>query len=324
MSEEHDTRRAALAGLHAMLREPARAAEAVAEGCDWRVSRPVEALAGPEGVRGGFVEPLRAALAGLHRRDAIWIGGESRRERGGYWCAGVCHYVGTHVRALWGVPPSGRLAMLRAGEFHRVEDGRIAEARIILDLPDLMLQGGRNPFGRSLGAELAFPPPATQGGVCPDPAGGAESLRVAEGMLADLHVYDPETGASANQTGEGGWWADDMLWWGPAGIGSNFRWEGFVRDHRAPFLHAFPDRRGGNHYARIGDGPFAAVSGWPSMTMTHRGDYLGTPATGRALTLRVMDFYRIAGGRIAENWVMLDLVDLFHQMGVELLSGDPD
>jgi predicted ester cyclase len=69
-------------------------------------------------------------------------------------------------------------------------------------------------------------------------------------------------------------------------------------------------RKGGNHYCRIGDGDYAAVSGWPSMTMTHRGDYLGVPATGRALTLRVMDFYHCESAKIVENWVLLDLPDL--------------
>ena len=57
------------------------------------------------------------------------------------------------------------------------------------------------------------------------------------------------------------------------------------------------------------------------MTMTHRGDYLGAKATGRALTLRVMDFYRCAGGQIMENWVSLDYGELFHQMGIDLLGG---
>jgi predicted ester cyclase len=56
------------------------------------------------------------------------------------------------------------------------------------------------------------------------------------------------------------------------------------------------------------------------MTMTHRGDYLGTPATGRAMTCRVMDFWRVQDGTIRENWVLLDLIDLFAQMGVDLLA----
>ena len=111
-----------------------------------------------------------------------------------------------------------------------------------------------------------------------------------------------------------------MLWYGPAGIGSTLGWDGFVSDHRAAFLAAFPDRKGGNHYCRIGDGNYAAVSGWPSMTMTHRGDYLGVTATNRALTLRVMDFYRIEDRQIIENWVCLDYVDLFQQMGVDLIA----
>jgi predicted ester cyclase len=56
------------------------------------------------------------------------------------------------------------------------------------------------------------------------------------------------------------------------------------------------------------------------MTMTFQGDYLGQPADGRALTLRVMDFYRVADNRIKENWVTLDYGDLFAQMGRDLIA----
>ncbi len=33
-----------------------------------------------------------------------------------------------------------------------------------------------------------------------------------------------------------------------------------------------------------------------------------------------MDFYRCADGRIMENWVLLDYLDLFQQMGVDLIE----
>ena len=56
------------------------------------------------------------------------------------------------------------------------------------------------------------------------------------------------------------------------------------------------------------------------MRMTHTGEYLGVPATGKALTLRVMDFYRCADGRIMENWVFLDYLDMFRQLEVDLLA----
>lgn len=294
--------------------------EGLAYDCAWEVSHPLNGLAGRQAVLEGFILPLRRAFTGLHRRDEIFIGARNRRAEHGDWVASVTHYVGNFTAPFLGIAPSHHLAFLRAGEFYRIEDGRIAQARIILDLPDLIRQAGRLPFPFSLGLETLFPGPATHDGVLPGTSGGEASLDVVEGMLGDLHVYDPATFGSSGQTGAQGYWHEDMLWYGPAGIGSNYRWEGFVKDHREPFLRAFPDRKGGNHYCRIGDGNYAAVSGWPSMTMTFRGDYLGVKADGRPLTLRVMDFYRCAGGKIMENWVLLDYMDLFAQMGVDLIG----
>jgi predicted ester cyclase len=314
-----DQRAATLSFLQGVLRGGAAQA-GIAPDCLWEVSAPLAPLVGPDAVETGFLAPLRAALSGLHRRDEIFIGGQNRRATGGTWCAAVAHYVGNFTAPLWGIAPSQHLVFLRAGEFYRIENGRIVQARIILDLPDLMRQAGRMPFPFSYGLEGLMPGPATQDGVLPRPGGGEASLDLVERMFSTLGAFDPKTFHSEGQTGPGGTWSDDMMWYGPAGIGANFRWEGFVKDHRQPFLDAFPDRQGGNHYARISDGDYAAVGGWPSMTMTFQGDYLGVKADGRPLTLRVMDFYRCAGGRIAENWVFLDFIDLFAQMGVDLIA----
>ncbi len=291
----------------------------VAQESLWDLAWPVNRLAGRAAILEGYIAPLRAAFDGLHRRDVLFLGGDNIRAQGGRWCACVTHYVGTFTAPLFGLAPSGKMAWLRAAEFYLIEEGQIVEAKIIFDLPDLMRQAGRMPLP-SLGTEITFPAPATQDGLLPVGGDSAASMAVVEWMLGDLHVYDPETLSSPGQTGTDGYWAEDMLWYGPAGIGSNFQWAGFVKDHREAFLTAFPDRKGGNHYCRFGDANYAAISGWPSMTMTHQGDYLGVAATGKALTLRVMDFYRIAGGQIAENWVTLDYGDLFQQMGIDLIA----
>ena len=286
----------------------------------WDIAHPVEKCTGRDAVVETFLTPLRRALTHIRRRDILFIGGDNTRDAGGKWCAAVTHYVGNFDQSLFGLRPSGKLALLRSGEFYRIENDQIVEAKIIFDLPDLAHQSGRNPFPPELGTEICFPAPATQDGLLPTVGNGAASLAVVEAMLGDLHAYDPKTGASPGQTGTDGYWHEDMMWYGPTGVGSNYRWDGFVRDHRASFLKAFPDRKGGNHYCRIGDGNYAAVSGWPSMTMTHKGDYLGVEATNKALTLRVMDFYRCQSGQIIENWVCLDYVELFHQMGVDLID----
>ncbi|MEM8916616.1 MAG: ester cyclase [Pseudomonadota bacterium] len=320
-----DFRGLAHSALTQLLEGPASDLDSIAQtylhpDCVFDVAYPINRLWGRESVISDFFGPLREALSHARRRDELFIGGPNRRQEGGTWVSAVTHYVGNFHRPLFGIRPSGHLAFLRSGEFYRIDNGKITKACIILDLPDLMRQAQRFPIPRMLGTEMLFPGPATHDGVLPSSEGGEATLDLVEAMLADLHLFDPKTNDSAGQTGPDGYWHDDMLWYGPAGIGSNYRWEGFVDDHRRSFLEAFPDRKGGNHYCRIGDGDFAAVSGWPSMTMTHRGDYLGVPASGKSLTLRVMDFYRCAGDKIMENWVLLDYLDLFNQLGVDLIA----
>ena len=323
-----DFRKAAKSGLEALLTcadsELAAKAEAIiAENAVFDIAAPIHQLKGRQAIIEGYFKPIRSAFAHRHRRDEIFIGGDNRREQGGQWVASILHYVGQFTAPFCGVRPARgarQLAFFRSGEFYRLDNGLITEAKIIFDLPDLMRQAGHQPFPFSYGTEMLFPAPATHDGVCPDPAGGSASLDVVERMLGALRDFNPDTFESAEQTGENGTWDDNMMWYGPMGIGSNFRWDGFVDYHRESFLRAFPDRVGGNHYCRIGDGNYAAVSGWPSMTMTFQDDYLGVKADGRDLTLRVMDFYRMANGRIMENWVMLDYVDLMNQMGVDIIA----
>ncbi|MEL7460907.1 MAG: ester cyclase [Pseudomonadota bacterium] len=326
----HDFRSSLAAQLDGVFRAPAhhaaqRLRDLVDPEASVHVSAPFGSFVGPEAITTGLILPLRTGLAGCHRRDLMVIGGDNRRDTGGRWVAILTHYVGTFAAPIGGLEPSGKLSFLRAGEFYQIDAGRITRAHIILDVPDLAGQSGRLPFPQDLGTELMFPAPATQDGICPVEGDGIASLDLVEAMLGDLHVYEPGTAESPGQTGQNGYWAEDFLWYGPGGVGSNFRWDGFVADHRTAFLNAFPDRKGGDHYCRIGDGHYAAVSGWPSMAMTHKAEYLGTPATNKALTLRVMDFYRCkhtSGGprQIAENWVCLDYVDLFEQLGVDLIG----
>ncbi len=47
---------------------------------------------------------------------------------------------------------------------------------------------------------------------------------------------------------------------------------------------------------------------------THRGDFLGVPATGRQVTVAGMEFYRLADGQIAERWAVVDIAGLLRQL----------
>jgi hypothetical protein len=125
-----------------------------------------------------------------------------------------------------------------------------------------------------------------------------------------------------------------MMWYGPAGIGTTRGLDGFVDGHQLPFRVAFrrPQgnfeevmaeraRNGAGHYIRIGDGPYSVTGGWPSVYAQHMGGgFCGLPPTGKPVFMRVMDFYLHHEGLIRENWVPLDMLHLFHQMGFDALA----
>ena len=43
---------------------------------------------------------------------------------------------------------------------------------------------------------------------------------------------------------------------------------------------------------------------------------MGVPATGRHVTVEVTDVYRLADGKFAEQWVIMNAMGLMQQLGV--------
>jgi predicted ester cyclase len=48
---------------------------------------------------------------------------------------------------------------------------------------------------------------------------------------------------------------------------------------------------------------------------------MGAEGTGKTINLKYMDFWKVEDGKIVENWVLLDVVDFFRQIGIDLLDG---
>ena len=136
------------------------------------------------------------------------------------------------------------------------------------------------------------------------------SRKVVEDMVDGLnrHVID----------GQEKWWHANATWRGPAGAGLKSGVKEFQDAWQRPFLAAFPDKKASD-CIRIADGKFVAAAGYQEAT--HRGEFLGIPATGKKVRLRYMDFWEIEDGKIKDNWVLLDFVDLLRQLGVDPLRG---
>lgn len=92
----------------------------------------------------------------------------------------------------------------------------------------------------------------------------------------------------------------------------------------APLLAAILDR--GQYFDEItchffGDRDYVAVTGWSNMvqTITHPG-WLGIASSGRKITMRSSDFRRMENDKIRENWILVDLLHIYDQIGVDPLT----
>ena len=275
----------------------------------WHGCCPFDRIDGAAAVQERVWAPLARAFGHLQRSTDVIVRG---RWKGADWIATRGNLTGVFCRDWLGIPATNRFAWLPYGRFDRVDGGVVVESYELFDLPALMMQAGIWPLGPGPGPALPCGKPA--GGPDRD---GAASLDLVERMIAGLMRYD---GRSLASMGMRNFWTHDFRWYGPAPIGTFAGHEDYERGHQRPFLTAFPDRVGGNHKCRIGEGLYVASTGWPSVRATHSGDgWLGLTATGRPVGMRVMDFWRREGDRLAENWVMIDLLDVLRQLGVEVL-----
>ena len=295
----------------------------IAADCEWHVSHPINTLRGPQVVVEGYFAPLRQAFPDIERRTDIFFAGnwDGLIDGGaGRWVSCTGHYLGTFKSDWLGIPATGEPATLRFGEFYRIVDGRIAEARILLDIVDLARQAGQRLLPPSPGLEILVPGPRPHDGLLfgsNDPAVGQASMDLVMAMAGGLGQFDK---TDLQSMGMERYWHRNMMWYGPCGIGSSRGLSGFQRHHQGPFLHAFPDRKGSHHRARLAEGAYVGSTGWPSVKATHLGDYLGVAATGKAIGMRVMDWWRCENGLLTENWVFIDLPHLMLQMGVDLMA----
>jgi steroid delta-isomerase-like uncharacterized protein len=86
----------------------------------------------------------------------------------------------------------------------------------------------------------------------------------------------------------------------------------------AAFIAAFPDMRVAVEDV-LADGDRVASRG--EMTGTHRGAFMGIPATGKQVRVAYQDIWRVADGKLVENWVRLDMLGMMQQLGVAPTPG---
>lgn len=289
----------------------------------FRLGYPFGDLTGGAAFHDSALAVLRAAWPDVERRDWIVMAGTD--EHGADWVGCGGHFMGTFAAPLLEIPPTGHLAHMRFHEFYRFEGGKLVEYQGLWDIPEVMMQARAWPLAPSLGLEFCIPGPATADGLIRAPRDAdhsrASQQRVAE-MLDHMTRHPSQGGPEVMEMER--YWHETMTWYGPAGIGTGRGISGFRNWHQIPFLNGMPDR--GKHaehivYHLLGDNDYVAVTGWPNMILTVTDDgWMGIAPSGKKITLKSLDFWRLEDGRIRENWVMVDILDAYRQLGVDVFA----
>ena len=291
------------------------------DGYVWRGFHPFGQMTDPRKVAETFWQPLRTSLTQMQRRLDVFFAGTNEIDgHESVWVVSMGHLMGLFDAPWLGVKPTGKLAMLRYSAFHRVEGGKIVEQMMYFDLPHLMAQAGQSPFPVQTAAHMIQPGPRTHGGLlfdAQDPAEGEATRDAINRMISDLGQWQSGLPLEEELART---WHDDMIWWGPEGIGATYTIERYAKQHSGPFRAAFSERSKTNHIARLAEGAYGGFAGWPNFTAELTGPFMGMEPTGKRGEFRVIDIYRREGDRLAENWIFIDLLHFWKTQGVDFLA----
>ncbi|MDX8350186.1 ester cyclase [Cognatiyoonia sp. IB215446] len=287
----------------------------------WRGYHPFGEITTAEAVAETFWRPLKDALRRMQRReDAFFAGTNETDDHETVWVVSMGHLMGLFDAPWLGIRPTRKLVMLRYCEFHRIADGKIAETAMYFDIPHLMVQAGQDPFPPQTGTFLVQPGPRPHDALLYGPQvpeEGRKTLALINAMISDLGQWNSGMTLEEELART---WHDDMLWWGPHGIGATYTIERYAKQHSGPFRAAFTERSKTQHRCRLAEGHYGGFFGWPNFTARHTGGFMGMPATGQAGEFRVIDIYRREGDKLVENWIFIDLLHYWKSQGVDILK----
>ncbi|MGB5165199.1 MAG: hypothetical protein WBN61_08080 [Woeseiaceae bacterium] len=291
----------------------------------WRGMHPFYEQRGATAVTDVFWLPLRHAMRSLQRREDVFMAGHNVVDDGKtVWVASMGHMMGLFDDDWAGIPATGKLAFLRYAEFHCVSEGKIVESAFFCDLLSIMHQAGCYPLPPPTAATIIPQPgPRTHDGVMIDaqaPESGQKTMALVHAMIDDL--------SNLNKTGLDHCppqvlqktWHEDMAWYGPVGIGATYTIARYQQQHQYPFRTQLKDKVFNGHIARFAEGNYAGFFGWPNLTNTPTGGFLGLPGNDTRADMRVVDIYRRDGDKLAENWVFIDLLHWLSMQGLDLLA----
>ena len=287
-----------------------------------RCTHPFNELNGAEQVANNLWVPIKNSFKPIQRRmDIFYAGINSLDTNEGKWVTSMGHLMGIFNKPFFGIQPNFKSILLRYAEFYKVENDKITEGAIFLDIINLMQQLGLSVIPESTGLVGITPGPMNHKGLKLNVSENAESRKTLELIhrMRDRLVKRSKMKSVKDELELD--WHNDMIWWGPGGIGASYTIDGYIKGHTKPFQDGLEFIKFGGHILSSAEDDLGGWFGWPNLIMKTKGGYLGlTNASDIESEMRVVDLYRRDGDKIAENWIFIDHLHFLKLLGVDLLE----
>jgi hypothetical protein len=184
-------------------------------------------------------------------------------------------------------------------------------------------QAGVYPLPPATGVYYNYPGPRTHDGLLFEdaaPEAGEQTLALVGRMVDDLTELNKSGSMTCPPEILERTWSNDMVWYGPAGIGATYTIPRYQEQHQLPFRQSLADKQFNGHVCRFAEGDYACFFGWPNLSNTPIGGWLGLPGGKVNATMQVVDVYRREGDKLEENWIFIDLPYWLKQQGLDVLE----
>jgi hypothetical protein len=296
--------------------------EYTGEHYSWQGVYPFREQEGVQAVSETFWVPLLRSVKKLQRRQDIFMAGMNEIS-GETWVMSMGHFMGLFDQDWMGVRRTGKMINLRYAEFNCVEDGKITKTGLFVDLIGFMLQAGVNPLPPSTGTYFVYPGPRNHDGLLFEDAPEEESIKtlnLVNQMVNDLSELNKSGAMGCPPEVLERTWSEDMIWYGPGGIGASYTIPRYQQQHQLPFRNSLKGKEFNGHVCRFAEGQFACFFGWPNLSNTPIGGFLGLPGGNIRADMQVVDVYYRQGDKLSENWVLIDIPYWLKQQGLDLFE----
>jgi len=269
-----------------------------------------------------FWKPLKESLTHMQRRQDVFMAGVATD--GNTWVMSMGQFMGLFDNDFLGIRRTCKIQHLQYAEYSCVKNGKITHTAMFVDLIGFMNEAGQYPLPPMTGHYFVYPGPRDHNGLMLEDSPAeksAASFAIVNGMIDGMVSGDFSLNASTKvpQDAMQRFWSEDMIWYGPCGIGASYTIPRYQRQHQLPFREGLVDKAANELKAFFAEGDFVCF--YSSMEVTPTGGWLGLPGCDKNVHMRGdIDIYYCKEGKIVENWCFIDLPYWLNEQGLDIFS----